>query len=117
MKKIGRTYRHKRITKRIKGVEDKPRLVVFRSKKHIYAQVVNDDQQKVITGCSTLSKAFKDKGVKSTNKDAAKEVGKLMAAQALKLGIKTASYDRGGYKYHGRVKSLAQGAREGGLKF
>ncbi|MCF7908808.1 MAG: 50S ribosomal protein L18 [Candidatus Omnitrophica bacterium] len=117
MKKIGRTHRHKRITKKIKGVEDKPRLVVFRSKKHIYAQIINDEQQRVIAGCSTLSKAFKDKGAKTSDKDAAKEIGKLIAAKALESGVKTVSYDRGGYKYHGRIKSLAQGAREGGLKF
>lgn len=117
MKKIGRLYRHKRITKRVKGAEKKPRLVVFRSKKHIYAQLVNDEKDKVITGCSTRSKDFKAKGIKTTNKQAAKEVGKLIAGQSVKLGIKTVSYDRGGYKYHGRIESLAQGAREGGLKF
>ena len=117
MKKIGRSYRHKRITKKIKGIVDRPRLVVFRSKKHIYAQVINDDQQKVVIGCSTLSKAFKDKGVKSTDKQAAKEIGKLIASVASKSGIKIVSFDRGGYKYHGRIKSLAEGAREGGLKF
>lgn len=117
MKKIGRVHRHKRITKKMKGVEGRPRLVVFRTKKHIYAQVINDEQQKVIIGCSTLSKIFKDKGIKTSDKDAAKEVGKLIAAMALKSGVKTVSYDRGGYKYHGRIESLAQGAREGGLKF
>lgn len=117
MKKTGRSYRHKRITKKLKGSTGRPRLVVFRSKKHIYAQIVNDDQQKVVIGCSTLSKAFKDKGAKPADNQAAKEIGKLIAEAALKSGIKTVSFDRGGYKYHGRIKSLAEGAREGGLKF
>jgi len=101
----------------MKGIADRPRLVVFRTKKHIYAQVINDDEQKVVIGCSTLSKVFKDKGVKATDKEAAKEIGKLIASAALKSGVKTVSFDRGGYKYHGRIKSLAEGAREGGLKF
>ncbi len=117
MQKIGRERRHKRITKKLKGSKERPRLVVFRSKKHIYAQLVNDAAQKVITGCSTLSKEFKDKKIKSSNREAAKEVGKILSSKALGLGIKTISFDRGGYKYHGRVKSLADGTREGGLKF
>jgi len=116
MKKISRLRRHRRITKKIKGAAAKPRLVVFRSKKHIYAQLINDEQQKAVIGCSSRSKAFKAKGIKSSDKNAAKEVGKLIAEQAFKLGIKTAAYDRGGYKYHGRIKSLAEGARQGGLK-
>ncbi|MCQ9205799.1 MAG: 50S ribosomal protein L18 [Omnitrophica bacterium] len=109
--------RHKRVTKKVKGSELKPRLVVFRSRKHIYTQLVNDDAQKVIIGCSTLSKDFKAKNMKSTNKEAAKEIGKFISQKALKLGIKTVCFDRGGGKYHGRIKSLADGAREGGLKF
>jgi len=101
----------------MKGTAQTPRLVVFRSKKHIYAQVIDDGQHKVITGCSTLGKDFKDKKISSANKEAAKELGKLIAAQALKLGVKAVAFDRSGYKYHGRVENLAQGAREGGLKF
>lgn len=117
MRQIGRGRRHKRITKKLKGDQDMPRLVVFRSKKHIYAQLVNDAAQKVIAGCSTLSKEFKDKKIKSSDKTAAKELGKMISSKALTLGVKAVSFDRGGYKYHGRVKSLADGAREGGLKF
>ncbi len=117
MKKLGRYYRHKRITKKIKGSAAIPRLVVFRSKKNIYAQLIDDSQHKVITTTSTLGKDFKAKKIKSTNKEAAKEVGKIIAGHALKLGIKTVAFDRGGYKYHGRIESLAKGAREGGLKF
>jgi large subunit ribosomal protein L18 len=92
-------------------------LVVFRSKKHIYAQLVYDDSGKVTTGCSTLSTEFKTKKIKSNDKGAAKEVGKLIALKAQKLGIKEVNFDRAGYKYHGRVAALAEGAREGGLKF
>ncbi len=117
MKKIGRFRRHKRIVKKIKGTAQRPRLVVFRSKRHIYTQLLNDQEQKVVADLSTLSKAFKEKSIKSTDREAAKEVGKLLAAKAIKVGIKTISFDRGGYKYHGRIESLAQGAREGGLKF
>jgi len=114
MKKLGRFYRHRRITKKIKGDSVRPRLVVFRSSKHIYAQLIDDAAHKVIAGLSTLSKDFVD--IKSSNKEGAKEIGKRIAKKALSLGIEKVSFDRSGYKYHGRVKSLADGAREGGLK-
>jgi large subunit ribosomal protein L18 len=117
MKTIARLRRHKRITKKLTGDAKTPRLVAFRSSKHIYAQLINDAEQKVITGCSTLSQAFSAKKIKSTNIQAAKEIGKMIAERALSLGIKDVCFDRGGYKYHGRIKSLADGAREGGLKF
>ena len=117
MKQIGRKRRHTRITKKIKGSQERPRLVVFRSKKHIYAQIINDADQKVVSSCSTLNKEFKDKKIKSSDKDAAKEVGKILSSKALTIGIEAVSFDRGGYKYHGRIKSLADGAKEGGLKF
>lgn len=117
MKKEGRLYRHKRIRKRIMGDSKEPRLVVFRSGKHIYAQLVNDCEQRVITGVSTLSKTFKEKGIKSTDKKGAYEIGKLIAQKAKDLNITRVHFDRAGYKYHGRVKALAEGAREGGLKF
>jgi len=99
----------------MKGTALKPRLVVFRSNKNIYAQLVNDAEQKVITTFSTLSKDFK--GPKTGNVEAAKEVGKLLAQKISELGIKEIAFDRAGYKYHGRVKAVADGAREGGLKF
>ncbi|MDD3295936.1 MAG: 50S ribosomal protein L18 [Candidatus Omnitrophica bacterium] len=117
MKKIGRLRRHKRITKKLKGTSMRPRLVVFRSKKNIYAQVIDDSMSKVIAGCSTLSKEFKSKALKASGKEAAKEIGRSIAQKSLDLGIKSVSFDRGGYLYHGRVESLAQGAKEGGLKF
>lgn len=117
MKLPGREGRHRRVTERMQGTAAKPRLVVFRSKKHIYAQLIKDDEKKAITGCSTLGKEFKAKNMKSSNKDAAKEIGKLIAEKALALGIKEVCFDRAGYRYHGRVEALSQGAREGGLKF
>jgi len=117
MKKIGRTRRHKRITKRMKGSQVRPRLVVFKSKKHLYVQFINDARQRSLSSCSTLSKEFKSKGIKGSNKEAAKELGKIIAQKALSLGIKDICFDRGGYKYHGRIKSLADGIREGGFKF
>ncbi len=117
MRQLGRLKRHGRITKKLKGTEQRPRLSVFRSSKHIYAQLIDDSADKVLLGCSTLSGEFKTKGIKTADKVAAKEIGQLIAKKALENGVKTVSFDRGGYKYHGRVKSLADGAREGGLKF
>lgn len=115
---IGRERRHKRITKKMKGSSDKPRLVVFRSRKHIYAQLVDDTKQVVITGFSTLSREFKDKNLKSADKKTeSHQLGKMFAQKVLARGIKEVRFDRGGYKYLGRLKELAQGAREGGLKF
>ncbi len=112
-----RRKRHLRITKRLKATARRLRLVVFRSNKHIYAQLVDDHLQRVITGCSTLSKDFKELRMRSSNKDGAYQVGKLIAQKALGLGIKEVCFDRSGYKYHGRVRALAEGAREGGLRF
>lgn len=117
MKIKGRTRRHRRITKKMKGSSDCPRLVVFRSKKHMRAQLVDDSAHKVIVGQSTLCKDFKDKNMKSSDMQASKEIGKLIAQKAAKMGVKEVCFDRAGYKYHGRVKALADGAREGGLKF
>lgn len=127
MKRIGRARRHKRVTKKIKGSSTQPRLVVFRSKLHMYAQLIDDHSQRVITSASTLGKEFmkeaqqigdgQPKVIKTNNKEAAKRVGILLAKKALQLGIKRVSFDRAGYLYHGRVKSLADGAREGGLEF
>ncbi|MCM8773860.1 MAG: 50S ribosomal protein L18 [Candidatus Omnitrophica bacterium] len=123
MKTIARVRRHRRITKRMRGSKERPRLVVFRSKKHIYAQLVDDSEGKVLTGVSTLSKEFysregrSDNGKKKTNNQpAAKEVGLLIAKKAKQLGIEKVCFDRAGYKYHGRIKALAEGVREGGVK-
>jgi large subunit ribosomal protein L18 len=94
----------------------RPRLVVKRSNKNIYAQLL-DNNGKVLVSASTLSKEFKSLNMKSTNKQAAYEVGKIIAKKILDLNIKEIWFDRNKYKYHGRVKALADGAREGGLSF
>ncbi|MCF7916400.1 MAG: 50S ribosomal protein L18 [Candidatus Omnitrophica bacterium] len=117
MKKKSRAYRHKRISRKVQGTAERPRLVVFRSSKHVYAQLVDDQNQKVITGVSTLSENFKKQNNKAADKEGAKQIGKLIAEVAKSKKIDVVRFDRGGYKFHGRVKSLADGAREGGLKF
>jgi len=104
-----------RIRKTVSGTEQRPRLAVFRSNKEIYAQLIDDVSGKTITAASSRDK---DIDASKANKvDAAKLVGKAIAEKAKKAGVDTVSFDRGGYLYHGRVKSLAEGAREGGLKF
>jgi large subunit ribosomal protein L18 len=117
VKKPGREKRHDRIKRKMRGTAEMPRLVVFRSKKHIYTQVINDKSHNVLAGVSTLSKDFKSKNIKSTNKEAAAQVGQLIAQKVLNLGLKEVCFDRAGYKYHGRIKALADGVRKGGLKF
>jgi large subunit ribosomal protein L18 len=96
---------------------DRPRLSVFRSSLHIYAQIIDDVQGTTVAAASTLDKELKGKLKTGANLDAAKEVGKLIAARAAAKGIKSVAFDRGGYKYHGRIKALADAAREGGLAF
>jgi large subunit ribosomal protein L18 len=93
------------------------RLTVFRSSKHIYAQLIDDDKGTTLVAASSLEKTMREGGVKGTNKDAAKAVGKLIAERAKEKGITSVVFDRGGYLYHGRVKALADAAREGGLSF
>lgn len=104
-----------RIRKTITGTADRPRLAVFRSNKEIYAQLIDDVNGKTITAASSRDKGIDAGKVNKT--EAAKMVGKAIAEKATKAGVETVSFDRGGYLYHGRVKSLAEGAREGGLKF
>jgi large subunit ribosomal protein L18 len=112
-----RKIRHKRLRKRLSGTPERPRLCVFRSGRHIYVQIIDDQKRKALAAVSTLSKDFKAKKMKSCTQDAAREVGKLIAERAKKAGIEKVCFDRGGYKYHGKVKKLSEGAREGGLKF
>ncbi len=109
-----RIKRHKRVRSKISGTPECPRLCVFRSAKHIYAQVIDDVSGKTLVSASSLEKDF---GVYGGNKDAAKKVGVLVAERALKAKIENVVFDRGGFVYHGRVQALAEGAREGGLKF
>ncbi len=104
-----------RIRKTVSGTPERPRLAVFRSNKEIYAQIIDDVNGKTLIAASSRDKGIKT--AKATKSEAAKLVGKAIAEKAVKAGIKTISFDRGGYLYHGRVKSLAEGAREGGLKF
>lgn len=104
-----------RIRKTVSGTEQRPRLAVFRSNKEIYAQLIDDVSGKTITAASSRDKDIDATKVNKT--EAAKLVGKAIAEKAVKAGVENVSFDRGGYLYHGRVKSLAEGAREGGLKF
>uniref|UniRef100_A0A7C4XUW1 Large ribosomal subunit protein uL18 n=1 Tax=candidate division WOR-3 bacterium TaxID=2052148 RepID=A0A7C4XUW1_UNCW3 len=113
MKIIGRIRRHKRIRKKVLGTPDRPRLCVFRSNKHIYAQLIDDTSGKVICGVSSVNRP----NLKGKKTQIAGEVGRMIAKVALERGIKSVAFDRGGYRYHGRVKALAEGAREAGLKF
>ena len=110
-KETARQRRHQRIRKKVHGTGKHPRLVVYRSNSNIYAQLVDDDTGKTIFGTSDLKMK---KGKKLEN---AKKVGEALAKEASAKKITTCIFDRGGYKYHGRVKALAEGAREGGLKF
>ncbi|TZF81748.1 50S ribosomal protein L18 [Pedobacter sp. BS3] len=113
--KLSRRERIKKgIRKRLAGSAERPRLSVFRSNKGIYAQIIDDVQGKTLVSASSASKDFAGKGTKI---EQSKEVGKLVAAKALAAGIKDVVFDRNGYLYHGRVKSLAEGAREAGLNF
>ena len=106
----GRTKRKKRIRKKMSGTPERPRLVVFRSVKHIYAQIVDDNAQRTL---ATVT----DNDLTGTKTSKSTAVGKLIAEKAKAAGITRVVFDRGGYRYHGRVKAVADGAREGGLEF
>ena len=116
-KNAERVKRHKRIRNRISGTQERPRLSVYRSEKHIYAQIIDDVAGKTLVAASTVEKASAEQIGELAKKDAAKVVGKALAEKALAAGIKEVVFDRGGYLYMGRVQSLAEGAREGGLEF
>ena len=111
-KNLKRTIRHRRVRSRVSGAANRPRLAVFKANKHIYAQLIDDTSGKTLAQASSLK--VKAKGKKS---DLAKAVGKAIATQGLAKNIKAVKFDRGGFAYHGRVKALAEGAREGGLEF
>lgn len=113
-KNIRRQRRHKRVRSKIYGSAERPRLCVFRSLKHIYAQIINDKEAKTLVSASSLEKNFKNYG---GNKLAAREIGKIISERAIEAGISEVVFDRGGYIYHGRIKELAESARENGLKF
>ena len=109
--------RHQRVRLKISGDAQWPRLAVYRSTKHIYAQVIDDVNQTTLVSASTLDEELKGKLNGTGNKEAAKAVGELVAKRAIEKGIKEVVFDRGGYIYHGRVKELADAAREAGLEF
>jgi large subunit ribosomal protein L18 len=125
IKQQKRIRRHKRVRAKIKGTDKVPRLCVFRSAKHIYAQLINDENSRTLVAASDLElKKSKIKSQKTKNKEQrsgkvalAYEVGKLIAKKAKDLKFDKVVFDRAGYKYHGRIKTLAEGAREGGLRF
>lgn len=108
---------HTRIRKKIRGTSDRPRLAVFRSQSHIYVQLVDDDGGQTLCSASSLDKDVKAKAKRGSSVAAAKEVGGLIAGRAKEKGVEGVVLDRGGFQYHGRVKALAEAAREGGLKF
>lgn len=107
-----RVIRRGRVRSRISGTDKRPRLSVFKANRHIYAQLIDDAAGKTLAQASSLKVAAKGK-----KSDLAKEVGKAIAAQGLAKNIKAVKFDRGGFAYHGRIKALAEGAREGGLEF
>lgn len=113
-KNTARLKRHARVRKKISGTAARPRLNVFRSTKHIYAQLIDDVAGVTLASASSMEKGFESFG---GNKEAAKKVGMAIARKAQEKGISEIVFDRSGYIYHGRVKELAEGAREGGLKF
>lgn len=112
-----RLRKHVRVRKKIAGTTERPRMNVFRSLSNIYVQIIDDTTGNTLVSASTLDAALKGKVAYGGNKEAAKEVGKLIAEKAIEKGIKQVVFDRGGYIYHGRVKELADAAREAGLDF
>lgn len=112
-----RKERHYSIRNKVTGTPERPRLNVFKSSKHIYAQIIDDATGKTLVSASTLDKELKDKAAELSKSEAATLVGKTVGERAKNKGIKAVVFDRGGYLYHGRVKLLADGARESGLEF
>lgn len=112
-----RQKRHMRARVKINGTSERPRLNVYRSEKHIYAQIINDETGKTLAAASSIDKELKGKISCGSNKEAAKAVGESIARKALDAGISKVVFDRGGYIYHGRLKELAEAARQAGLEF
>ncbi|MBC7343417.1 MAG: 50S ribosomal protein L18 [Clostridia bacterium] len=109
--------KHLRVRKKIAGSAERPRLTVYRSLKHMYAQIVDDTNGRTLVSASTLDPELRQKLTNRGNREAARQVGLALAAKALERGISRVVFDRSGYIYHGRVQALAEGAREGGLEF
>jgi large subunit ribosomal protein L18 len=117
MRKLARLQRHQRIRRSIHGTADRPRLNVFRSLQHIYAQLIDDDLGDTLVAASTVDPDLREQLDGLNKSQQAARVGQLVAQRAISKGVKQVVFDRGGYPYHGRVKALADGAREGGLEF
>jgi len=115
--RAARYRRHARVRAKVKGTTSTPRLCVYRSLNHIYAQVIDDSQGHTLTSASTLDSEIKGEAAGKAKRDKAGLVGSLVAKRALNMGVSQIVFDRGGYKYHGRVKALAEAARQEGLKF
>jgi len=116
-KNKARLKRHLRVRKKINGTAERPRLNIFRSSKHMYAQIIDDNQGTTLVAASTLDKDLRDQIGNGGNVEAARKVGQLIAERAKAKGIQQVVFDRGGYLYHGRVQALADAAREAGLEF
>jgi len=116
-KNATRRKRHQRVRNKVTGTAERPRLNVYRSSKHMYAQIIDDMTGKTLAAASTLDADVKADLSSTSNKEAAKKVGEIVAKRAKDNGIEEVTFDRGGYIYHGRVQNLAEGARDGGLKF
>ena len=115
--RVARYNRHRRVRLKVEGIASRPRLCVFRSLNHIYAQVIDDSQGHTLVSASTLDPEARSDADGKSKTGKAELVGLLLAKRALDKGINQVAFDRGGYKYHGRVKALAEAARQGGLKF
>lgn len=113
----GRIRRHQRVRRKVHGTAERPRLNVFRSLQHIYAQVINDDDGRTIAAASSLDPSLSESLAGLSKTDKAKEIGKVIAQRAKEHGVEQVVFDRGGYQYHGRVKALADASRESGLNF
>lgn len=116
-RKETRERRHKRVRKKVFGTTERPRLCVFKSLNHIYAQIIDDTRGHTLVSASTLDKELRELPGHKGNKEFAKKVGELIAERAIQLGINKVVFDRGGYKYHGCIKALADAARQKGLQF
>ena len=116
-KRSARLKRHRRVRKKVSGTPERPRLCVFKSIKHIYAQIIDDENGLTLVSASTLSPDLRDKISGGSNTEAAKAIGEVIGKKAVEKDITNVVFDRGGYLYHGRVKALAEAAREAGLSF
>jgi large subunit ribosomal protein L18 len=116
-KREARQRRHRRVRRVVRGTTERPRLCVFKSARHIYAQIIDDEHGRTLVAASTLSKEFPKPAAPVKKAEAARAVGTLVAEKALGSGIQAVVFDRGGYPFHGRIKALATAARDRGLKF